>query len=338
MILHAYFRFGSFAMAGRCLRGRLVRYLSRGSMRLIVIGQQAFGRDCLKKILDAGRDEVVAVYCAPEGEGKRADPLKEFALSKGLPVHQPANLNEEPTREILRSHDADLMVMAYVIMFVPKAARNIPRLGSICFHPSLLPRHRGPSALNWPIIWGENRSGFSWFYPTDGLDEGDLALQWECEIGPDDTVIDLYFKKIYPAGVESVLQVCDLFRSGNPPRVAQDETAATYEGWCRKRHAKINWDRPVAHVYNLIRGTNPAPGAWTTYEGTRLDIFDSGCIAESGTSTPGEVLSVGQEAMVVAAEGGAIRVTRVRPAGGAKMPATEWAAGVRVSPGDRLGE
>ncbi len=307
-------------------------------MRLIVMGQKAFGRDCLEKILDAGQDDVVAVYCTPEAEGKGTDPLKEFALSKGLPVHQPANLNEEPTLETLRSHDADLMVMAYAIMFVPKAARNIPRLGSICFHPSLLPRHRGPSAVNWPIIWGENKSGFSWFYPTDGLDEGDLALRWECEIGPDDTVIDLYFKKIFPAGVESVLQVCDLFRSGKPPRVAQDEAAASYEGWCRKRHAKINWARPVADVYNLIRGTNPAPGAWTTHDGTKLDILDSRCIAGYGVSVPGEVLSLGEEGMVVAAEGGAIRVIRVRPARGTKMLASQWAAGAGVSPGDRLGE
>jgi methionyl-tRNA formyltransferase len=307
-------------------------------MRLILMGQQAFGRDCLEMILDAGHDEVVAVYCAPEEENGRADPLKEFALSKGLAVYQPSDLNDEATLETLRSHDADLMVMAYVIMFVPKAARNIPRFGSICFHPSLLPRHRGPSAVNWPIIWGENRSGFSWFYPTDGLDEGDLALQWECEIGPDDTVIDLYFKKIYPAGVESVLQVCDLFRSGSPPRAAQDEAAATYEGWCRKKDAEIDWARPVADVYNLIRGTNPAPGAWTTHEGTKLDILDSRCMAGSGTGAPGEVLSLGKEGMVVAAEGGAIRVIRVRPASGAKMSAAEWAAGARVGPGHRLGE
>jgi methionyl-tRNA formyltransferase len=307
-------------------------------MRLIVMGQRAFGRDCLEKILDAGRDEVVAVYCTPEQEGVTADPLKAFALSKGLPVQEPANLHDEPILETLRSYDADLMVMAYAMMFAPKAARDIPRLGSICFHPSLLPRHRGPSAVNWPIIWGETKSGFSWFYPSDGLDEGDLALQWECEIGPDDTVIDLYFKKIFPAGVESVLQVCDLFRSGNPPRVVQDEAAATYEGWCRKRHAKIDWSRPVADVYNLIRGTNPTPGAWTTHEGTKLDIFDSRRIAGSGTGAPGKVLSLGEDGMVVAAEGGAIRVIRVRPAGGAKMPAADWAAGAGVSPGDRFGE
>jgi methionyl-tRNA formyltransferase len=307
-------------------------------MRLIVMGQKAFGRACLEKILDAGQDEVAAVYCAPEEEGSSTDPLKEFALSKGLPVHQPANLDEERTLETLRSHDADLMIMAYVMMFVPTTARSIPRFGSICFHPSLLPRHRGPSAINWPIIWGEKRSGFSWFYPTDGLDEGDLALQWECEIGPHDTAIDLYFKKIFPAGVESVLQVCDLFRSGNPPRVPQDEAAATYEGWCRKKDAKIDWARPVADVYNLIRGTNPTPGAWTTHEGTKLDMLDSRCMEGARTGAPGEVLSLNKEGMVVAAGGGAIRVIRVRPASGAKIPAAEWAAGARVSPGDRLGE
>jgi methionyl-tRNA formyltransferase len=120
--------------------------------------------------------------------------------------------------------------------------------------------------------------------------------------------------------------------------VAQDEAAATYEGWCRKRDAEIDWSRPVAEVYNLIRGTNPAPGAWTTYEGTKLDIFDSRRMAGSDAGAPGEVLSLAEDGMVVAAEGGAIRVIRVRPAGGAKMPAAEWAAGAGVSPGDRLGE
>ena len=197
---------------------------SQSGMRLIVMGQQAFGKDALTKILDAGIDEVVAVYCAPDKEGKPLDPLKELALEKGLPVLQPANYKDESVLEEMRSHNADLMVMAFVTLFVPEAARDVPRMGSICFHPSLLPLHRGPSAVNWPIIFGSTKSGFCWFYPTDGLDEGDVLMQWECEIGPDDTVIDLYFKKIYPVAVDSVLEVCDLFRPGNPPRTEQDES------------------------------------------------------------------------------------------------------------------
>lgn len=304
-------------------------------MKLIVMGQQAFGKDALAKILEVGTDEVVAVYCAPDKEGRPVDPLKELALEKGLPVHQPANFKDEATLATLRGHEADLMVMAFVTLFVPEAARDIPKQGSICFHPSLLPLHRGPSAVNWPIIWGSTRSGFSWFYPTDGLDEGDVLLQWECEIGPDDTVVDLYFKKIYPAAVDSVLEVCDLFRSGNPPRMAQDEAMATYESWCRKKDAEVDWGRPVADVYNLIRGTNPAPGAWTTIGGEELGLFDARRSDQTGT--PGEVVSVTEDGVTVAADGGSIRLMRVRPAEGAKIAATEWAAAAGITPGTKLG-
>ncbi|MEM1345463.1 MAG: methionyl-tRNA formyltransferase [Pseudomonadota bacterium] len=304
-------------------------------MRLIVMGQQAFGRDSLAKILEAGVDEVVAVYCAPDKEGKPLDPLKELALEKGLPVYQPSEFKSEAVLEELRAHRADLMVMAYVIVFVPEAARNIPTHGSICFHPSLLPLHRGPSAVNWPIIWGSEKSGFSWFYPTDGLDEGDVLLSWECEIGPDDTVVDLYFKKIYPAGVDSVLQVCDLFRAGDPPRIPQDESKATYESWCRKGDAQIEWTKPARDVYNLIRGTNPQPGAWTTLAGTEVQCYDAARL--DGEGTPGEVVDVSEDGVLVQAQGGRIRLKRVRPQGGAKVAAQEWAAEAGVTPGNRLG-
>lgn len=304
-------------------------------MRLIVMGSQAFGKAALEKLLEAGRDEVVAVYCAPDKEGRPVDPLKEAALAHGLPVHQPPNFKDPETLALLRSHEADLMVMAYVIIFVPEEARDIPTHGSICFHPSLLPLHRGPSSINWPIIWGSTKSGFSWFYPTDGLDEGDILLQWECEIGPDETLGDVYFKKIFPAGVDSVLEVVDLFRTGNPPRTPQDESKATYESWCRKKDAEIDWGRPVADVYNLIRGCNPQPGAWTTHGGAELQIFDAR--RTEGDGTPGEVVSVSVDGVTVQAAGGRILVKRVRPAGGAKVPAADWATEAGLAPGARLG-
>ena len=308
-------------------------------MRLIVMGQQAFGKEALAKILETGRDEVVAVYCAPDKEGRPVDPLKELALEKGLPVHQPADFKGEETLATLEHHEADLMVMAYVTIFVPEAARDTPRLGSICFHPSLLPRHRGPSSINWPIIWGETKTGLSWFYPTDGLDEGDILMQWECPIGPDETLGDVYFKKIFPRGVESVLEVIDLFRSGNPPRTEQDESKATYESWCRKKDAQIDWGRPAADVYNLIRGTNPQPGAWTTLNGAEVQVFDSRRVPDTngGTGTPGDVVHVSPDGVTVQADGGRIVVKRVRPAGGGKIPAAEWAEQAGVSAGTKLG-
>ena len=198
-------------------------------MRIILNGQQAFGKAALEKILEAGKDEIVGVFTAPDKEGRPADPVKQAALEHGLPLFQPSNYKDEDNLEMLRSLNADLMVMAYVIIFIPEAARDIPMMGS---------------------IWGATKTGFSWLYPTDGLDEGDILLQREMDIGPDETLGDVYFKKIFPAGVDSVLDVIEAFRAGDPPRSTQDESKATYESWCRKADVQLDWDRQVADVYN----------------------------------------------------------------------------------------
>ncbi len=305
-------------------------------MRVIVMGQQAFGKDALAKILEAGSDEIVAVYCEPDREGKPVDPIKEFALEKGLPVYQPAHFKDQESLDQLAALNADLMVMAFVNVFVPEAARDTPKMGSICFHPSLLPLHRGPSAVNWPIIMGSTKSGYSWFYPTDGLDEGDVLMMWECPIEPDDTVIDLYFKKIYPSAIDSVLEVCNLFRSGKPPRIVQDETDATYERRCTAKHAKIDWNKPVKQVYDLIRGTNPSPGAWTTLNGAEVGIFD--CARVPGDGISGRIMEVSDDGVTVQCIGGRIQLKRVRPAGGGKVAAAEWAAAAGLEKGATIGE
>ncbi len=304
-------------------------------MRLIVMGQQAFGKEVLATLLAEGRDDVIAVYCEPDRAGKLIDPIKEFALAQDLPVHQPADFGARETLQTLASADADLMIMAFVNVFVPEAARETPKYGSICFHPSILPLHRGPSAVNWPIIMGFEKSGYSWFYPSDGLDEGDSLLQWECPIEPDDTVIDLYFKKIYPSAVASVLQVCDLFRTGNPPHIIPDEAQATYERRCLKKHAKIDWNKPVGQVYNLIRGTNPAPGAWTTLNGEEVQIFDACRMPGDGISS--KVIKASDAGVAVQCIGGRILIKRVRPAGDGKQPAADWASSVGLTAGDFLG-
>ncbi len=304
-------------------------------MRLIVMGQQAFGKDVLARLLDEGRDEVVAVYCEPDREGKPVDPIKEFALEKGLPVYQPAHFRDQADLDQLAEHKADLMIMAFVNVFVPEAARDTPRMGSICFHPSLLPLHRGPSAVNWPIIMGRKESGFSWFYPSDGLDEGDVLLMWKCPIGPDDTVIDLYFKKIYPAAVDSALEVVDLYRSGNPPHIEQDESQATYERRCTRRHARIDWNKPVGQVYDLIRGTNPSPGAWTTLNGDEVQVFDAA--RQPGDGVSGKIVEIGEDGVSVQCVGGRILIKRVRPAGEGKIAASEWAASANLATGVELG-
>ena len=305
-------------------------------MRLIVMGQQAFGQAALERLLQSQQDKVVSVYCAPDKAGRPIDPLKERALAAGLPVRQPDNFKDVEVLEQMRNDSADLMIMAYVTIFVPEEARNIPTQGSICFHPSLLPLHRGPSSINWPIINGATKTGFSWFYPTDGLDEGDILLQEECEIAPDDTLGDVYFKKIFPAGVASVDKVCDLFRSGDPPRSIQDEYKSTYESWCRKADVEIDWALDAATVYNLIRGSNPQPGAWTTLDGKVLQIYNSQLVA--GKGKVGEVVQVNKKGIFIQAKDGRILVTKVRPEGDCKLASVEWANSIGLKPGIRFGK
>jgi len=242
-------------------------------MRIVVHGQQAFGKSVLEALLNRG-DDVVGVYCAPD-KGSRTDPLKEYALEKGFEVNQPASWKDPAVWEKLKSHNADLCVMAYVTLFVPEEALNIPTHGSIQYHPSLLPLHKGPSSINWPIIFGEKKTGLSIFWPDNGLDTGPILLQKEVEIGAEDTLGSLYFNSLYPMGVDAMLEGVDMVKAGNAPKVAQDPDAGTYEGWCRAEDAKIDWSKPAADVFNLIRGCNPQPGAWTEYDGKKLQIFDS---------------------------------------------------------------
>ncbi len=304
-------------------------------MRIIVNGQQAFGKACLEAMLERG-DDIVAVYCAPDKEGKPVDPVKEFALEKGLTLIQPPNYKDAEVLDEMRALNADLMVMAFMIIFVPEDARDIPTHGSICFHPSLLPKHRGPSSINWPIMAGATKTGLTIFWPDDGLDEGDILLQKEIDVGSDDTLGSVYFDKIFPLGVETVLEAVDLVKAGDPPHIKQNEDDATYESWCKKEHAEIDWAKPVDEVYNLIRGTNPQPGAWTVHDGKELKIFDCAKVADV-SGQPGEVTDVSDDGFTVATNGGGIQVQRVRPPDSGKIPAAEYVGLSGLAAGDVLG-
>ena len=304
-------------------------------MRIIVHGQQAFGKSVLEALLDRGED-VVGVYCEPDREGRPPDPIKQCAVERGLPVFQPSSYRKPEAAERMASLRPDLCIMAYVTLFVPEAVLNVPVHGSIQYHPSLLPRHRGGSSINWPVIWGETRTGLSIFWPDDGLDEGPILMQKEVEIADDDTLGSLYFDKLFPLGVEAVLESVDLVREGRAPKIPQDHSKATYEGWCRGDLVRINWHLPTRTAWNLIRGCNPAPGAWTTWEGARVAVFDSARVPEARSVQPGQVTRVGDDGVQVATADGQILVRRVRPAGGKKAPAADWAREVGLAEGARF--
>ncbi|MBM7067409.1 methionyl-tRNA formyltransferase [Actibacterium sp. 188UL27-1] len=302
-------------------------------MRIVVHGQQAFGRAVLEKLLDRGED-VVAVCCAPEPEG-RPDPLAELAREKGLPLHQPDSWKTPEALELMQSFNADVCMMAYVLLFVPEAVRDAPTHGTFQYHPSLCPDHRGPSSINWPIAMGKTRTGLTIFWPDDGLDEGPIMLQKSCEIGPDETLGDVYFGKLFPMGVDAMLEGLDLVKAGVVIKHDQRLDDGSYESWFKKKAAAIDWANPSAQTYNTIRAANPAPGAWTLHQGKTLKIYDSAHAA--GTGTPGEVVAMDADGITVQGEGGRILLKRVRPEDGGKQPAAEWAASVGLKVGDRLG-
>jgi methionyl-tRNA formyltransferase len=303
-------------------------------MRLIVHGQQAFGKAVLEGLLSRSED-VIAVYCAPDVSGSRLDPLKNYATELGITVHQPVSYKNPDVQKEMAALDADLCVMAYVTLMVPEEVLNTPSIGSIQYHPSLLPMHKGPSSINWPIIFGETKTGLSIFWPDKGLDTGPILLQKECTIGPDDTLGSLYFDQLFPLGVSSIMEAVDLVREGKAPKVPQQRGEGTYEGWCRREEAHIDWSRPYQEVYNLIRGCDPQPGAWTVIDGREVQFF--GCRAVSDVSAaPGTVATIEDGILVAAADGG-IAVKKVRPHGGPKMEAREFLSISNVKEGAELG-
>lgn len=303
-------------------------------MRIVVHGQQAFGKAVLEKLLERG-ENVVAVCCAPAKEGKPEDPLAEFAREKGLPLHQPGSWKTPEALELMKSFDADICMMAYVLLFVPQEVRDAPRLGTFQYHPSLCPHHRGPSSINWPIAMGKTRTGLTIFWPDDGLDEGPILLQKTCEIGPDETLGDVYFKKLFPMGVDAMMESLDLVKAGVIIKHNQRLEDGSYESWFKKADVEIDWSKPVDQIYNIIRAANPAPGAWTTLNGDVVLVYDSAKL--DGNGTPGEVVDISDDGVVVQASGGRILMKRVRPKGVEKQQAAQWASTVGLATGATLG-
>ena len=302
-------------------------------MRIVVHGQQAFGKAVLEKLLERNED-VVAVCCAPTKEGRPEDALAVYAREKGLPVHQPASWKTPEALELMKSFDADVCMMAYVLLFVPKDVRDAPRFGTFQYHPSLCPLHRGPSSINWPIAMGKTRTGLSIFWPDDGLDEGPILMQKTCEIGPDETIGDVYFNKLFPMGVDAMIESLDLVKAGVIIKHDQRLDDGSYESWFKKGDAELDWSKPVDEVYNIIRAANPAPGAWTTLNGDVVQVYDSARVEGKGTA--GEVVSVNDDGVTVQAQGGRILLKRVRPQGGDKQPAADWATSINLDVGTKL--
>ena len=304
-------------------------------MRIVLIGQAAFGEKVLQTLVERG-EEIVGVG-TPSGISGKVNPLEQLACQLGILTFSLGKMRDPEVYSEYTNLKPDLNIMAYVTSLIPEPVLNYPRLGTVQYHPSLLPKHRGGSAINWAIINGEAKAGVTIFWPDRGIDTGPILLQREVEISPDDTVGSLYFNELFPLGVEALIESIELIKKGVAPRVPQDETQASYEGLCTEEDAIINWLQPVIKIYNLIRGTNPQPGAITSFGGQRFKVFDSELLTGVTSGLPGEIVETTGQGLLVSATDGAIRIRRVRAEGSPKVSAIDFASQAGLKVGDRLG-
>ncbi len=292
-------------------------------MRIAVIGQATFGADVLKGLVAKGR-QIMGVFCPPDRGGK-SDPLKEAALAAGLPVFQPKHLKDSEAYDQMVSIKPDLAVLAFVTDIAPAKLLEVPKLGSICYHPSILPKYRGASAINWAIINGETRTGLTIFWVDRGIDTGDILLQKEVDIFASETTGEVYFNKLYPLGVEAVVEAVDLIVQGKAPRLPQDHSQATYDPPCDEKVAAVDWNKPGHQVFNFIRGTDPQPGATTSFRGEKVKVYNARFVEEEHQAQPGEILEINPDlGIFVAVPGGAVRLTRFRTKDLGKVKAPDF--------------
>jgi methionyl-tRNA formyltransferase len=304
-------------------------------MRVSIIGQAAFGESVLKRLGGDGV-EIAGVSAPRPVEGQRPDALWAAAEAAGLPTVDTADLKQPKGLDAWKALNADLCVMAFVTAILSEDVFAAARLGAVQYHPSLLPLHRGSSAMNWAIINGDPETGLTIFWPDRGIDTGPVLLQKRCPIGPEETVGSLYFERLFPMGVDAIAEAVQLVDAGDPPRIVQDHALATYEPPCGDEHAAIRWHEPAARIHALIRGCNPQPGAFTTFEGAPLRIFDCRLTGAQEPGMPGRVLRVDGEGFDVRLNGGVLRVLRVQPAGQKKLSAGEWAGAAGLKEGFRF--
>jgi methionyl-tRNA formyltransferase len=305
-------------------------------MRILFIGQAAFGADALKALIDQG-ETIAGVITVPDSKGPGVNPLKHLALERNLPLLQTVRLKDPEAVAWVAARQPDLLVLAYVTQFVPKEMIALARFGGINYHPSLLPKYRGGSAMNWAIIRGEKETGVTIHQIDEGVDTGPILLQEKVSIDADETVKTLYFKKLYPLGVRMIAEAVRLIREGKAIPRPQDERLASYQPVIQEEDVWIHWGSGTQQIYNLIRGSNPYPGATTFFRNQKLKIWEAR--PSSGRGDTGRVIEIRRdEGFAVATGDGALWVERVQWAEGPKTPSADFIRAQGLKSGDRLGE
>ena len=302
-------------------------------MKIIIVGQGPFGEKVLDTLIRQGED-IVGVFCPKD---KRGEAMAATAANSGVALFRPHKMKDAEVREAYLDLGPDLVILAFVTDIITEALLDIPPVGTICYHPSLLPRHRGASGINWAVIQGDTHTGLTILWVDKGIDTGPILLQKEVEILPDDTTGSLYFNQLFNMGIDAIIEAVALIKSGKAPKIPQDDSAATYEPPCDDKVAAVDWSKPASDVYNLIRGCDPQPGAYATINGSKVRLYKARLIEPEQSKAPGEIVDIKAGEIVVALTGGSLGIGKVRDAAGVKMDADEFARDADLQVGMKFG-
>ena len=307
-------------------------------MRVLLIGRDSFGKDCLKALLEQGEDLVGVITTPDKGGQAKANLTKDFATEAAIPLLLPPSLKDLQVIDWVKTRLPELIVLAFVTDIIPKAMIDIPKYKAINYHPSLLPKYRGGSAINWAIINGETETGVTIHYIDAGIDTGDMILQERVPIYPQDTVASLYFERLYPMGVRMIAEAVRMIEEGKAPRIKQDNSQASYHPIIQERHVIIDFGKSAHHVHNLIRGSNPHPGATTYWRGKKIKIWNSRIISENiKPSRPGEILQFVPQGIIIAVADGCIIAEKLQMEGGKKLSGEDFVNATGIILGEIIG-
>ncbi|MCF8049680.1 MAG: methionyl-tRNA formyltransferase [Desulfobacterales bacterium] len=304
-------------------------------MRIIIVGRSEFGKNVLERFISQG-EEVVGVIAPPSTENGKADPLAVASASHGIAVCTESDLKSEAVVRAYQDMAPSLVVLAFVTKILPEKLLTIPEYGTICFHPSLLPHHRGPNAVGWAILQGESYTGLTIFWIDGGIDTGPILLQQRVDIGDNDTTGSLLMGKLFPMGVEAIAEAVRLVKNEDPPKIVQDEELATYEPTIDETASRIDWRRSITDIANKIRGCDPLPGAWTGYKGRKIRCYGIERSDESAFSgiQSGTIVEISLKAIYVQTKNGILGIQKIKDDGGNKGSSFSFATNYDVSTGD----
>lgn len=309
-------------------------------MKIVFMGTPDIAVGCLQKIIDE-KHEILGVVTQPDkpvGRGKKMGmpPVKELALKYDIPVYQPIKARDEEFVQVLRELNPDLIVVVAFGQILPKSILDIPKLGCVNVHVSLLPKYRGAAPINWVIINGEEKTGVTTMYMDEGLDTGDMILTSEFALDDEITAGELH-DIMKEEGALLLKQTIDLIAKGEAPRIPQNHEEFTYAPMMNKTLGQIDFSKSAKEIHNLVRGVNPWPSAYTTYKGQTMKVWKTKVLNETSDKHPGTILKVDKEGIRVSTKDNVLLIKEIQMPGKKRVLVEEYIKGNSIETNEILG-